>query len=81
LPFIINSEIHGRIRLDDNIVEYSLFRNIDLFVRDVIVEVGYTIYDSEKIRFMENVEDIDLDIVDRKEDGWKFIGFGYKGGH
>jgi hypothetical protein len=27
---------------------------------------------------MENVEDIDLDIVDRKEDGWKFIGFRYK---
>jgi hypothetical protein len=60
LPFIINGEIYGRIRLDDNIVEYSLFRDIDLFVRDVIVEVGY---------------------IDRKEDGWKFIGFGYKGGH
>jgi hypothetical protein len=74
-PLIICGDVHGKIRLHNGYIDYSIFRSIKTHITNMI-DISYLVEDLNEIKLMENIYDISLYGID-KEDGWKSIKFKY----
>jgi hypothetical protein len=63
LPFIEDGSIEGKIKINNGVVEYTLFRNIYLTAKDLI-EVSYLAYEDSEISIVQNVKNVGINDTD-----------------
>ena len=76
-PLIVSGNVHGKIKIDNRTVEYSIFRDMKLHITYTMMDISYCVEDPNEMKLMENIYEIGLYGIDEKEDGWKFIKFKY----
>jgi hypothetical protein len=79
-PCLMIGNIRGRIRINNGIVEYSIYRELTLGVNNIMADILFTISENDHIKIVENIDEITLDkkFNVNKKRGWNWIHFKYK---
>jgi hypothetical protein len=79
-PYLMIGNIRGRIRINNDIVEYSIYRELTLGVNNIIADILFTISENDHIKIVENIDEITLDkkFNVNKKRSWSLIHFKYK---